>query len=74
LAATDSILPTGASDSLDAIFRAMDAVRRAETLEAAVQALVDLSRILLAGRAGYAALYLLSEHAGGDAAPPPAEL
>ncbi|HET7076436.1 MAG TPA: GAF domain-containing protein [Chloroflexia bacterium] len=74
MAATDSILPTGASDSLDAIFRAMDAVRRAETLEAAVQALFDLSRILLAGRAGYAALYLLSEHAGGDAAPAPAEL
>ncbi|HEX6605426.1 MAG TPA: GAF domain-containing protein, partial [Chloroflexia bacterium] len=74
MAATDSISPTGAGDSLDAIFRAMESVRRAETLEAAVQALFDLSRLLLAGHAGYAALYLVSEHAGGDAAPAPAEL
>src|SRR5689334_20522908 len=52
----------------------MERVRSAETLEAAVQALFGLSRILLAGRVARTALYLLSEHTGGDAAPAASDL
>ena len=52
----------------------MGRVRGAETLEAAVQSLFDLSQILLAGSVVYTALYLLSEHEGGDAAPAASDL
>ncbi len=74
MAGSDSVSPASASDSLDAIFHAMEHVRGAETLEAAVQSLFDLSQIFLGGCVVRTALYLLSEHAGGDSAPPAAEL